>query len=141
MENDNKLLNIIKKANENRQDNGYFNKAGVSAGREFARNLLDITMGLDEYTDSLSNIMNDYNINDLRMEKFDLMTGDTTIAIEQDIDYNALPITDESLCDFNSGFITGILEMYTGRKYNVSEEKCTDNNNRIHRYTGTRHAA
>jgi predicted hydrocarbon binding protein len=73
----------------------------------------------------------------LRMEMFDPKTGDLVLTVGQDLDCSGLPVTNETVCNYDEGFIAGILEVYTGTKYEVREVDCWANGDRVCRFNGT----
>lgn len=70
------------------------------------------------------------------MESFDETTGDIVLTVAEDLDCSGLPITNESVCYYDEGFIAGVLEAYTGKKYNVREIDCWANGDRVCRFHG-----
>ena len=70
------------------------------------------------------------------MEAFDSKTGNLVLTVGQDLDCSGLPITNETVCFYDEGFISGILETYTGRKYDVREVDCWANGDRVCRFNG-----
>ena len=48
----------------------------------------------------------------------------------------ALPVTNETVCNYDEGFIAGILEAYTGKKYDVREVDCWASGDRVCRFSG-----
>jgi len=72
----------------------------------------------------------------LRMEAFDPDTGNIVLTVGQDLDCSGLPITNENVCIYDEGFIAGILEVYTGKKYDVREVDCWASGDRVCRFNG-----
>ena len=70
------------------------------------------------------------------MEDFNHGSGEITLSVEQDLDCSGLPITNENVCSYDEGFIAGILEAYTGKKYRVREVDCWASGARTCRFNG-----
>jgi predicted hydrocarbon binding protein len=54
--------------------------------------------------------------------------------LSEDLDCSGLPIFGESVCDYDEGFIAGILEQYTGKKFLVKEVDCWATGDRTCRF-------
>jgi len=117
--------------------NDYFRKAGFLAGTEFAKNILDLKVDFSTFISNLQKSLQELKIGVLRMESFDEATGNITLTVGQDLDCSGLPITHENVCIYDEGFIAGILEAYTGTKYDVREVDCWATGDRVCRFCGT----
>jgi predicted hydrocarbon binding protein len=120
----------LEKANE------YFRSAGFLAGSAFAKNLLDLTADFNLFVANLQKSLKDLKIGILRMEEFDSDTGNIVLTIGQDLDCSGLPVTNQTVCNYDEGFIAGILEAYSGKKYKVREVDCWANGDRVCRFKG-----
>lgn len=47
-----------------------------------------------------------------------------TVTVSEDLDCSGLPITGTTVCDYDEGFLSGILEVYTGKPFQVKEIDC-----------------
>ena len=121
----------LEKANE------HFRNAGFLAGSEFAKNTLDLSVDLNTFIANLQKALQTLKIGVLRIEAFDNDTGSIVLTVEQDLDCSGLPVTNENVCIYDEGFIAGILEAYTGKKYDVREVDCWANGDRVCRFKGT----
>ena len=130
------MLDVLSKAHGLDTANEYFRQAGYLAGSEFAKRLLDLTVDFNLFIASLQRALEEMKIGVLRMEAFDPSTGDIILTVGQDLDCSGLPITNENVCNYDEGFISGILEAYTGRRYDVREVDCWANGNRVCRFNG-----
>jgi predicted hydrocarbon binding protein len=130
------MLDILTKDFGPDKANDYFRKAGYLAGVEFAKNILDLHVGFDEFVANLQKALQDFKIGILRMEAFDAETGNLVLTVGQDLDCSGLPVTNETVCNYDEGFISGILESYTGTRYEVKEIDCWANGDRVCRFTG-----
>ncbi len=116
------------------KSSGLFYKSGYIAGKEFCSNLLDTQLEFYDFIAQLQKTLKDLNIGILRVEKSNLETMDMTITVAEDLDCSGLPITNEAVCDYDEGFIAGILNHYTGSKFSVKEIDCWSNGERICRF-------
>ncbi|MCL2480297.1 MAG: 4-vinyl reductase [Spirochaetaceae bacterium] len=131
------MLDVLSKAHGLEQANEYFRQAGFLAGTEFAKHTLDLKVEFNTFIANLQKALQDLKIGILRMEAFDPDTGNIVLTVGQDLDCSGLPITNENVCNYDEGFIAGILEAYTGKKYNVREVDCWASGDRVCRFNGT----
>jgi predicted hydrocarbon binding protein len=130
------MLDVLSKAYGPEQANEYFRQAGFLAGTEFASNTLDLETDFDTFLANLQRVLGELKIGILRMESFDASTGNIVLTVGQDLDCSGLPVTNETVCYYDEGFISGILEVYTGKKYDVREVDCWANGDRVCRFNG-----
>ena len=112
-----------------------FRAAGHLAGSHFSRNVLDLSGDFDYFITNLQKQLTDLKIGILRIEKADLVNLSLTLTVSEDLDCSGLPVTDETVCDYDEGFIAGILEAYTGKKFEVKEIDCWASGDRTCRFT------
>jgi len=130
------MLDVLTKAHGPEKANDFFRDAGFLAGTEFAKNVLDLTTKFNTFVASLQKSLQELRVGILRMEDFNAETGDIVLAVEQDLDCSGLPITNENVCSYDEGFIAGILQAYTGKKYRVREVDCWASGARTCRFNG-----
>jgi len=116
------------------QANELFRKAGYLAGSEFAKNALDLTLELDAFVAHLQQVLKDEKIGILRLEKMDEQDGTIVLTVAQDLDCSGLPPTDEVVCNYDEGFLSGVLEAYTSKPYVVREIDCWASGDRVCRF-------
>jgi len=116
--------------------NDFFRKAGYVAGTEFANNVLDLKQDFESFISHLQETLKLLKVGILRMEFFNPEDGEIILTVAEDLDCSGLPITNESVCVYDEGFISGILEAYTGKKYNVLETDCWATGDRVCRFKG-----
>ncbi len=75
------------------------------------------------------------NIGILRIEKADISKMDFVLTVSEDLDCSGLPIVGETVCDYDEGFIAGILTAYTGKDFEVKEIDCWATGDRTCRFT------
>lgn len=113
-----------------------FYKAGYRAGSEFALNNIDLQAPFSGFVAELQMQLRELKIGLLRMESFDECTGEIVLTVAEDLDCSGLPISSDTVCDYDEGFIAGILELYTKRPYTVREIDCWATGDRVCRFRG-----
>ena len=116
--------------------NHFIREAGYLAGTEFARNILNLGLDFEGFISNLQEKLKLLKIGILRMELFDPDTGEIILTVGEDLDCSGLPVTNENICVYDEGFIAGILESYTGKRYNVREVDCWASGDRVCRFQG-----
>ncbi len=116
------------------QANELFRKAGYLAGSEFAKNVLDLTLGLDAFVARLQETLKAEKIGILRIEQMDEQDGTIILTVAQDLDCSGLPPTNEVVCNYDEGFLSGVLEAYTNKRYIVREIDCWASGDRVCRF-------
>lgn len=130
------LNDVITKMYGADANNTVFRAAGELAGREFAKNVLDLRLDHNEFIANLQQALKDLKIGILRIESFDIDTGCFILTIGEDLDCSGLPITDEVVCSYDEGFLKGIMSEYTKREYIVREIDCWSAGARVCRFKG-----
>ena len=115
--------------------NDYLRKAGFLAGSAYAQNVLDLKLDFDGFISHLQESLKMLKIGILRMESFTPEDGKIILTVAQDLDCSGLPITNENVCVYDEGFISGILESYTGKEYEVRETDCWASGDRVCRFS------
>lgn len=128
------MMDVMSKELGRDKANDFFRKAGYLAGKEFASNVMDLSMSFNSFIADLQKKLKQYKIGILRMESFDPNTGNIVLTVSEDLDCSGLPISGETVCVYDEGYIAGILEAYTGKAYHVREIDCWANGNRICRF-------
>ncbi|MDD3797112.1 MAG: 4-vinyl reductase [Lachnospiraceae bacterium] len=130
------MNDILNKEYGSETANELFRKAGYLAGSEMAKNILDLSLGMDAFIPSLQKTLINLKIGILRVEQYDEKTGDFTLTIAEDLDCSGLPPTNEVVCIYDEGFLQGIMEVYTGKPYKVREVDCWASGERVCRFHG-----
>lgn len=130
------MLDVLSKAYGEKEANEQFRRAGRLAGAEFARHVLDLRVGLSLFLANLQKMLRELKIGILRVEEFSETTGEFILTVGEDLDCSGIPITNETVCYYDEGFIAGVLEVYTGKKYDVREIDCWANGDRVCRFRG-----
>ena len=79
--------------------NELFRKSGFLAGQEFAKNLLDLTLPLEQFVAQLQKILRDLKIGILRIEEIQDNADQIILTVAQDLDCSGLPPTNEVVCN------------------------------------------
>ena len=111
-----------------------FFDAGKSAGRHFYENLIPKGLAFPEFVGALQDVLNQYRVGILRVEKAELERLALTLTVAEDLDCSGLPVSDEEICTYDEGFIAGILLAYTGREFWVKEVDCWCSGDRVCRF-------
>lgn len=131
------MLDVIAKEQGRERANQCFRRAGSLAGSEFAKHSIDLESDFNSFVMDLQKRLESMKIGKLRMEEYNKTNGDITLTVGQDLDCSGLPDTNENVCHYDEGFLSGILEAYTGKKYIFREIDCWSNGGRICRFNGT----
>lgn len=111
-----------------------FRKAGYLAGSEFAKNVLNLQAEFDAFAAELQQTLKNLKIGILRIEEVDDGGRRIVMTVAQDLDCSGLVPSNEVVCNYDEGFISGILEAYTDIPYLVREVDCWSNGARVCRF-------
>ncbi|MDR1242631.1 MAG: 4-vinyl reductase [Deltaproteobacteria bacterium] len=131
------MLDVLSESLGEEQANEYFRKAGFLAGTAFAQNTLDCKAEFKDFAADLQKKLKELKIGILRIEEFNKDTGDIELTVGQDLDCSGLPDIGDTVCCYDEGFIAGILQVYSDKKYIVREIDCWANGDRVCRFRGT----
>jgi uncharacterized protein len=109
-------------------------EAGWIAGREFCSNVLDATLDFNGFVAQLQDMLKTQKIGILRLEKADLESLSLVLTVSEDLDCSGLPVYGTTVCDYDEGFIAGILHAYTGKHFNAVEVDCWATGDRTCRF-------
>ncbi|MDR2627283.1 MAG: 4-vinyl reductase [Dysgonamonadaceae bacterium] len=110
-------------------------QAGRLAGREFCKNVLDVSLPLNKFIAQLHDSLLDLEIGVLKVEKSDVENLNFIVTVSEDLDCSGLPIKGVTVCDYDEGFIEGIFSVYTGKKFDVKEVDCWTTGERTCRFS------
>jgi predicted hydrocarbon binding protein len=94
-------------------------------------------MDFKDFVTDLQEKLKDYLIGILRIEKADMDSLAFTLTVAEDLDCSGLPVSDETVCEYDEGFIAGILNTYTGKEFIVKEVDCWASGERVCRFSAT----
>ena len=114
-----------------------FRSAGRMAGEYFARNMLNMDQPLDAFVNELQKKMRDMKIGVLRIEDVNEVSGKIILTVAEDADCSGLPVLGETVCNYDEGFISGILSTYSGKPYTAIEVDCWATGDRVCRFHAT----
>ncbi|MDO8735774.1 MAG: V4R domain-containing protein [Thermoleophilia bacterium] len=109
-------------------------EAGKVAGKALCRNLLDTKLEPEAFISDLSEKLIGLSVGVLRVETADLDKMEFILTVAEDLDCSGLPVSDETVCNYDEGFIAGILEEFSGIEFNVREVDCWASGERICRF-------
>ena len=102
-----------------------FFKAGKLAGEEFFLHYLqEESTDFNSFVKNLQDKLKEMGIGVLRIEKSAPESGEFTLTVSEDLDCSGLPELDYEICTYDEGFISGILEKFTGKAFSVKEIDC-----------------
>ncbi len=111
-----------------------FQKAGFQAGCFFAKKMLDLSLPFDRFIASLQRKLEDYKIGLLRIESVDPQDGTIMLTVAEDVGCSGLPVLGEVVCNYDEGFISGILSSYMRKPYRAVEVDCWATGDRVCRF-------
>ncbi len=114
-----------------------FRQAGRMASEYFAKNFLDMTLPLDKFVGELQEKMQEQKIGVLRIEDVDEESGKIMLTVSEDADCSGLPVLGETVCNYDEGFISGVLSLYSGKPYQAIEIDCWATGDRVCRFRAT----
>ena len=111
-----------------------FRNAGRTAGEFFAKQFLNMDQSLDKFVGELQDRMQELKIGVLRIEDVDEESGKIILTVAEDADCSGLPVLGETVCNYDEGFISGILSLYSGKTYEAIEVDCWATGDRVCRF-------
>ena len=111
-----------------------FRSAGRRAGAYFARHFLNMELPLDQFVGQLQDKMQQFKIGVLRIEDVNEATGKIILTVSEDADCSGLPMLGETVCNYDEGFVAGILSLYSGKPYRAVEVDCWATGDRVCRF-------
>ena len=128
------LRDVIIKEFDTQTAERIFYNAGLSAGREFFKQLINKENDFNSFIQQLQDLLSSLKIGILRIEASDLEKMHFTLTVSEDLDCSGLPVSDEPICTYDEGFISGILSEYTGNEFTVKEVDCWCSGDRVCRF-------
>jgi len=128
------LREVITKKFSPDECSAIFRNAGELAGREFCRNNLDCTLPFNAFVSQLQETLKVLKIGILRFERSDLEQMSFVLTVDEDLDCSGLPVTGETVCEYDEGFLAGVLGEFTGQKFNAKEVDCWASGERTCRF-------
>ena len=111
-----------------------FVESGFKAGSEFCKNALDLTLGFDGFIAVLAETLEKFGMGILRVEKAEMEKLSFVFTVSEDLDCSGLPYSGVAFCDYDEGFLAGIMHAYTGQHFKVREVDCWGTGERTCRF-------
>lgn len=108
-------------------------QAGHIAGQAFAEKYLELSLPFTEFIAATQRVLADLKIGILRLENV-LPNGTIILTISEDLDCSGMPVLGDAVCNYDEGFIQGILFAYSGKRYEVTEIDCWAKGDRVCRF-------
>lgn len=118
------LRHVLTARYGNEEARDILRQAGKLAGEEFCSNLLDGSLPFNEFIAQLQGKFRELRVGILRVEEADFERLEMVVTVSEDLDCSGLPVMGVTVCDYDEGFIAGILKSYTGREMDVREIDC-----------------
>ncbi len=109
-------------------------KAGKLVGEKFCREMLNVELDPPEFFSELKGALLEQKIGILRIEKMNLEEMEFLLTVAEDLDCSGLPLIDRVVCNYDEGFIAGIMKVYTGKEFTVKEIDCWGTGDRVCRF-------
>ena len=110
-------------------------KAGFLGGREFFKRYVAPCENLTEFVSKSKAAMAEKKMGIMRVEAADPESMEFTIAVSEDLDCSGLPELSHGVCNYDEGFIAGLLEAFTNKKCDVREVACWCTGDRVCRFS------
>jgi len=124
---------MIKKFDTETADRIFYD-AGELAGREFCKTMINKNNDFNGFIQETQELLSKLKIGILRIEEADLENMNFTMTVAEDLDCSGLPVSDETICTYDEGFISGLLLEYSGKKFDVKEVDCWCSGDRVCRF-------
>ena len=129
------MRDVLEKHWGSEKTNEFFIEAGYKAGSELCKNLIDCTLDFNGFVANLTETLEKFGIGILRIEKTDQEKLSIVLTVSEDLDCSGLPYSGVAFCDYDEGFIAGIMNTYTGKNYEVKEIDCWGTGDRTCRFS------
>lgn len=96
--------------------------------------MLHLDQPLNQFISELQAKLQELKIGVLRIESVDEETGRIILTVSEDADCSGLPVLGETVCNYDEGFLSGILSVYTGKPYSAIEIDCWATGDRVCRF-------
>ena len=114
-----------------------FYNAGYTAGGHFYDHVVGPMPDLGTFVRKLQEVLREMGIGVLRVEEEDLANGRLVLTVSEDLDCSGLPELSYEICTYDEGFISALLERFSGKKFKVKEIDCWCTGDRTCRFLAT----
>ena len=111
-----------------------FLEAGKLAGVHFFESVLAGAADFNALVGALQRAFTDLGAGVVRVERAEPPYDEILLTVAEDADCSGLPDLEYELCRYDEGFIAGILEGFTGTRYDVKEIDCWCTGDRVCRF-------
>ena len=101
-----------------------FREAGRLSGLEFHNHYFAEVTDFNEYVRNLQTTLKTMGVGILRVEEVDVEKNSFIFTVSEDLECSGLLETDYEVCVYDEGFISGLMEGYTGEPYKTKEIDC-----------------
>lgn len=101
-----------------------FFKAGELAGRMVYDRYIAPVHSLDEFVSKTQSVLREKGIGVLRIEELGKDLEHIMLTVDEDLDCSGLPELDYETCIYDEGFISALLQKYTGQDWRAKEIDC-----------------
>jgi len=108
--------------------------AGKIAGARFVESRIGKDLEFNDFISTLQRELKENKIAVFRVEKQDPGGMHFVVTMAEDLDCSGLPVTDETVCVYDEGFLAGLMSFYTGRNFEAVEVDCWATGERICRF-------
>ena len=89
---------------------------------------------MSDFIAQLQRKLEEMKIGVLRVEEVEEDTGRIVFTISEDADCSGLPMLGETVCNYDEGFLSGVLSVYTKKPYTAIEINCWATGDRVCRF-------
>lgn len=101
-----------------------FRRAGILAGSAFYERYCRSVKDGADLAKTVQDRFRELGVGIVRFEISDFEKGIFQLTVDEDLDCSGLPDTSDHICVYDEGFIKGILDSHTGKKFRVREVDC-----------------
>lgn len=115
-----------------------FYESGKLAGSQFYANVIAPCEDFNAFIAKTQAALREMAVGILRVEQADLDAGHLVVTVSEDLDCSGLPDLDYETCVYDEGFLSGMLESFSGTPFRVKEIDCWTTGERTCRFTASR---
>lgn len=101
-----------------------FFRAGALAGGLFYEHHIAPVHTLDEFVSKTQKVLREKKIGILRIEELSKDLDRIVLTVDEDLDCSGLPELDYETCIYDEGFISALLQGFTGQAWRAQEIDC-----------------
>ena len=129
------LRDVLEETLGTEKSDEIFYAAGRKAGKAFYESKLQGCTDVKDFVKKLQEALKEMKIGILRIESMATDAANLVLTVDEDVDCSGLPELDFEVCVYDEGFISGILESFTGSEYAVKEIDCWCTGDRTCRFS------